>query len=266
MADHRATWVRLREVARQRFPDDDQAAENATRALFDVEEAAAYAAELDAQEGEQGVLDTVRVATRLRGELREELRAEGFGTGGNEDEYVHLDDDDDLDYDLDTDDLDNLELHSDTEAAESTSEQRALMASFETHRCDESGRRLMAVERRAAAADLAASQHSARHLAYRRNIAAARKARDAAKRCQEEERARAAALARARENQYSLPSYYANAGILEDAQCRRQQWREERNGRRLEAGNHGGSAPVEATPAPSSIGSKSRNSSGLYSA
>jgi hypothetical protein len=24
MADHRATWVRLREVARQRFPDDDQ--------------------------------------------------------------------------------------------------------------------------------------------------------------------------------------------------------------------------------------------------
>jgi hypothetical protein len=27
MADHRATWVRLREVARQRFPDDDLAAE-----------------------------------------------------------------------------------------------------------------------------------------------------------------------------------------------------------------------------------------------
>jgi hypothetical protein len=42
----------LREVAQQRFPDDDQSAENATRALFDAEEAAAYAADLDAQEGE----------------------------------------------------------------------------------------------------------------------------------------------------------------------------------------------------------------------
>jgi hypothetical protein len=53
MADHRATWVRLRAVARQRYPDDDMAAEAATRALFDKEEKASYAAELDARAEEQ---------------------------------------------------------------------------------------------------------------------------------------------------------------------------------------------------------------------
>jgi hypothetical protein len=73
MADHRATWARLREVARQRYPDDDLAAEVAARALFDAEEMAAYTADQDAQAEEQGVLDTARAATRLRGELREEL-------------------------------------------------------------------------------------------------------------------------------------------------------------------------------------------------
>jgi hypothetical protein len=73
MADHRATWARLREVARQRYPDDDLAAEVAARALFDAEEMAAYSADQDAQAEEQGVLDTARAATRLRGELREEL-------------------------------------------------------------------------------------------------------------------------------------------------------------------------------------------------
>jgi hypothetical protein len=99
MADHRATWVRVREVARQRYPDDDMAAEATARALFDAEEAASYAADLDAQEEEQAILGMARAATRLRGELREELRAEGSGRGGNEDEYVHLDDDD-LDYHL----------------------------------------------------------------------------------------------------------------------------------------------------------------------
>jgi hypothetical protein len=145
---------------------------------------------------------------------------EGFGAGGNEDEYVHLDDDD-LDYDLDAEDLANLEPPTNAKAAESAAEQRALMASFETHQGDESGRRLMAVERRATVSDMAASQHRARHLAHRRNIAAAREARGAAERCQEEERARAAALARACENQYRLPSYYADVGILEDAQRRR---------------------------------------------
>jgi hypothetical protein len=102
---------------------------------------------------EQGVLDTARAVTHLRGELREELRAEGSGVGGNEEEYVHLDD-----IDLDVDDLAYLELPTDEEAVESSAEQRALMASFETHRRDESGRRLMAAERRAAAADLVASQ------------------------------------------------------------------------------------------------------------
>jgi hypothetical protein len=94
----------------------------------------------------------VRAATRLRGELRWELRAEGSGASGDEEEYVHLDDDD-----LD-DDLAYLELPTDKEGMESAAEQRALMASFETHHRDESGRRLMATVQRAAAADLAASQ------------------------------------------------------------------------------------------------------------
>jgi hypothetical protein len=48
MADHRATWVRLREVARQRYRDDDMVAEAAARAFFNTEEAASYAADLDA--------------------------------------------------------------------------------------------------------------------------------------------------------------------------------------------------------------------------
>jgi hypothetical protein len=144
--------VRLREVARQRYPDDEQAAEVAARALFDAEEAATYTVDLDAQEEEQDVLGTAHAAMRLRGELREELRAEGSGADGNEDEYVHLDDDD-----LDADDIAYLDLPTDAEAAESAAEQRALMASFETHRRDESGWRLMVAERRAAAVDLAAS-------------------------------------------------------------------------------------------------------------
>jgi hypothetical protein len=78
MADHQATWVRLREVARLRLPDDDMAAELAVRELFDAEEAAVYAADLDAQAEEQGVLDTARATTCLRGELQEELRAEAL--------------------------------------------------------------------------------------------------------------------------------------------------------------------------------------------
>jgi hypothetical protein len=151
MADHRATWVRLREVARQRYLDDDMAAEATARALFDAEEATTYAADLDARAEEQDVLDPARAAMRLRGELREELQAEGFSVGGTEEEYVHLNDAD-LDDDLDADDLAYLELPTDEEAAESAAEQRALMASFETQRRNESARRLMAAERRAAAA------------------------------------------------------------------------------------------------------------------
>jgi hypothetical protein len=40
--------MRLRAVARHRYPDDDMAAEAATRALFDKEEAASYVTNLDA--------------------------------------------------------------------------------------------------------------------------------------------------------------------------------------------------------------------------
>jgi hypothetical protein len=162
MEDDRATWVRLREVARQRYPNDEHAAQVTARALFDAEEAAAYATDLDAQEEEQAVLGMARASTRLRGELREDLWAEGSGAGGNEDEYMHLGDDD-LDYDLDADDLAYLDLPTDAEAAESTIEQRALMALFKTQQRDESGRRLMAAKRRAATADLAASHQRARH-------------------------------------------------------------------------------------------------------
>jgi hypothetical protein len=124
MADHRATWVRLREVARQRFPDDDLAVESAARELFDAEETTAYAVDLDAQVEEQGVLNTVRAATRLWDELCHELRAESSGAGGNSDndEYVHLADAD-LDDDFDADDLAYLELLTDEEAAEAAAEQ-----------------------------------------------------------------------------------------------------------------------------------------------
>jgi hypothetical protein len=41
MADHQATWARLREMVRERFPDDDLAAEIAAREAFNAEEAAA---------------------------------------------------------------------------------------------------------------------------------------------------------------------------------------------------------------------------------
>jgi hypothetical protein len=41
--------VRLREVARQRFPDNDLAVEIASREIFDAEQTAAYATNLDAQ-------------------------------------------------------------------------------------------------------------------------------------------------------------------------------------------------------------------------
>jgi hypothetical protein len=54
MADHWVTWMRLRELARERFPDDDLAAKIAAREAFDAEETTAYAADLDAQVEEQG--------------------------------------------------------------------------------------------------------------------------------------------------------------------------------------------------------------------
>jgi hypothetical protein len=70
---------------------------------------------------------------------------EGFGVGGTEEEYVHLDNSD-----LDAANLAYLELPNDEEAAESATEQMALMASFETQRHDEAAWRHMAAERRAA--------------------------------------------------------------------------------------------------------------------
>jgi hypothetical protein len=167
--------VRLRELARQRFPDDELAAEIEARELFNTEETAVYAIDLDAQVEEQGVLNTTRVMTRLQDELRDDLRAEGLGGGGNgnDDEYVHLD----LDYDFDADDLAYLELPTDTEAAEATAEQRALMASFETQHGDQSARRLMVAERRAAVDRVVAAQQTVHHSAHRRNMAAAREVR-----------------------------------------------------------------------------------------
>jgi hypothetical protein len=107
MADHRVTWVRLREVAQQRFPNDDLAAEIAVRELFDAEEMVVYATDLDAQVEEQGVSGTSFVTS--------------CGRNSDDDEYVHV---------ADTDDLAYLELPTDEEAAKSTAEQKALMASF----------------------------------------------------------------------------------------------------------------------------------------
>jgi hypothetical protein len=51
------------------LPDDDMAAKAVARALFYAEEAASYAADLDARSEEQDVLDTARAAMHLRGEL-----------------------------------------------------------------------------------------------------------------------------------------------------------------------------------------------------
>jgi hypothetical protein len=182
---------------------------------------------------------------------------EGSGAGGNEEEYVHLDDDD----------LAYLEVPINEEAAESAAKHRALMASFEMQRRDESARHLMVAERKATVDELAASQQRARHSARRRNMVAAREVRETVERRQEEEeRARAAALAlaRAREHQYPLPSYYPAAGIIEDAQRRRQQWREERLRRHLETGNHGGSAPATDGAGGSGTGGSGAGNSGAY--
>jgi hypothetical protein len=103
---------------------------------------------------------------------------------------VHLDDAD-LDDDLNADDLAYLKLPTDEEATESAAEQRALMASFEMQRRDESAWRLMAAERRAAADDLTAANQSARQSAYLWNLAAADELRAvAAGRWPREDRAR----------------------------------------------------------------------------
>jgi hypothetical protein len=79
----------------------------------------------------------------------------------------------------------------------------------------------MVAEGKAAADRLAAAQERARHSAHRGNMAAARKA---AKWWQEEDQARAAVLARAREHQYPLPSF----GAHEDDERRHCQASEDR--------------------------------------
>jgi hypothetical protein len=63
--NHRATWVRLRKMARQRFSNDPLAAEIAAREAFDAKESAAYATDLDTQVEEQGILEAGRTATHL---------------------------------------------------------------------------------------------------------------------------------------------------------------------------------------------------------
>jgi hypothetical protein len=179
---------------------------------------------------------------------------------------VHLDAAD-LDDDIDADNLAYLELPTDEEAAESAAEQRALMASFKTQRRDESARCLMAAERRAAGDDLAAAHRSSRRSVHIWNLAATDKlmalaeadelravvagrwpredrARVEAERRLQYERARAVELAAMRQHQYPLPSYFADAGIAEDAQRRcLEQVREARLRRRR---NHGHSGPSVA--------------------
>jgi hypothetical protein len=122
MEDHRATYVRLRELVCARFPDDELAAEIAVREAFDAKETTAYTPNLDALVEEQDILEAAHMATSLREELHEELRKKG---PDNNDDYVHLDDDN-----LDTDDL--FDLPDNTEAKEAAAKQRALMASFKT--------------------------------------------------------------------------------------------------------------------------------------
>jgi hypothetical protein len=63
MADDRVTWVRLRELAREHFPNDELATKIAAREAFDAEETEVYAADLDAQVEEQDVLVVARHAS-----------------------------------------------------------------------------------------------------------------------------------------------------------------------------------------------------------
>jgi hypothetical protein len=122
-------------------------AEIVAREDFDVKELAAYTTDPDTQVVEQSFLKVARAVTslweKIRDELRNELREEGFDTSGNEDDddYVHLDDDN-----LDADD--HTDIPTDEQAVEAAAKQRVLMASFETQSRDESARRLMVVERR----------------------------------------------------------------------------------------------------------------------
>jgi hypothetical protein len=68
------------------------------------------------------------------------------------------------------------QLPTDVEAKEAAAEQRAILASFETQRCDRAAQELMAAERRATATRLTEDHAAARADAHRRNIEATRAA------------------------------------------------------------------------------------------
>jgi hypothetical protein len=68
------------------------------------------------------------------------------------------------------------DLPTDAEAEEVAAEQKAIVASFETHRHDRAAQELMAAERRAAAARLGEDHAAAHANAHCRNIKAARAA------------------------------------------------------------------------------------------
>jgi hypothetical protein len=145
MEDHCTTWARLRELARECFPDDEIAVEIAVRETFNVEEAA-------------------RAVTRLREELCEDLREEGHVADDPPDNSNKVDDEDYVN--LDNDDL--VDLPDDAEAEEAVAKQRALMALVKMKCHDESARRFMVADRRVAR--LAMEQEAVGQSAHRRNM------------------------------------------------------------------------------------------------
>jgi hypothetical protein len=108
------------------------------------------------------------------------------------------------------------QLPTDAETEEAATEQRAILAWFETQRRERSAQELMAAKRRATTARLAEDHAAARADAHRRNIEAARAAMAEA-----EQRlfwadvigrlAMVAAECQRREHQYPLPSFDASA-------------------------------------------------------
>jgi hypothetical protein len=126
-------------------------------------------------------------------------------------------------------DEDSADLPDDSEAEEAAAEQRALMASFEMKRHDESARKFMVAKSRAAAR-MAMAREDAPQSAHRRNMVVAKR------RQEEEDQERAtAAMPRAsqRRDQYPLPSYVD----YEDAERRCRHVLEDRPHRRKEANN-----------------------------
>jgi hypothetical protein len=139
----------------------------------------------------------------------------------------------------DSDDKELLaELPTDAEAEEAATEQRVIVASFETQRHDRAALELMAAERRAAAARLAEDHAAARADAHRRNIEAARAVMAEAERGLFRADvagglAKVAAEHQRHEHQYPIPSFNASAqraherriftSFLEEAERERRQ-------------------------------------------